>query len=334
MRGKTMKKTGKTTLGFLCASLLTFSSASAETVLRYAGTLPVTHHLSEAQKTFAALVAEKTNGELKIEVYPAGQLYKAHDIPTAVVTGAVDIGFNLTNVWTRDAVSDINDIPFLYRDANHAEQAWAPDGQLFDLYTKTLAARQMKPLGVMFFGSLFDISNNDKPLVKPEDFAGMKIRAYGALSSEAVRALGGSPTTMDPGEMYLGLQNGTIDGAITGLTSIDTRKLWEAGSHATIAQAAFGVFAVNMNLAKFNGLTENQQTALMESAREVFQTTADESARQDEQSLAFLQENIQVVVLDDEQKAAWAKILAPVVEGWQSRASDDEAAVIEWIRGL
>lgn len=118
-----MKNAGKTTLGFLCTSLLTFSSASAETVLRYAGTLPVTHHLSEAQKTFAALVAEKTNGELKIEVYPAGQLYKAHDIPTAVVTGAVDIGFNLTNVWTRDAVSDINDIPFLYRDANHAEQA-------------------------------------------------------------------------------------------------------------------------------------------------------------------------------------------------------------------
>lgn len=321
-------------LGILGAGLLAISPASAETVLRYAGTLPVTHHLSKAQQTFADLVAEKTNGELKVEIYPAGQLYKAHDIPTAVVTGAVDIGFNLTNVWTRDAVSDINDIPFLFRDADHAEAAWAPDGRLFDLYAKTLAARQMKPLGVMFFGSLFDISNNDKPLVTPQDFAGMKIRAYGALSSEAVRALGGSPATMDPGEMYLGLQNGTIDGAITGLTSIDTRKLWEAGSHATIAQAAFGVFAVNMNLTKFNGLTEDQQNALMEAAREVFRITADESARQDKESLAFLQKNIQVVVLDDKQKAAWAEILVPVVEGWQSRASEDEAAVIEWIRGL
>lgn len=321
-------------LGILGAGLLAISPASAETVLRYAGTLPVTHHLSKAQQTFADLVAEKTNGELKVEIYPAGQLYKAHDIPTAVVTGAVDIGFNLTNVWTRDAVSDINDIPFLFRDADHAEAAWAPDGRLFDLYARTLAARQMKPLGVMFFGSLFDISNNDKPLVTPQDFAGMKIRAYGALSSEAVRALGGSPATMDPGEMYLGLQNGTIDGAITGLTSIDTRKLWEAGSHATIAQAAFGVFAVNMNLTKFNGLTEDQQNALMEAAREVFRITADESARQDKESLAFLQKNIQVVVLDDKQKAAWAEILVPVVEGWQSRASEDEAAVIEWIRGL
>lgn len=323
-----------TMIGFGAAVFLAASPVTAETVLRYAGTLPVTHHLSEAQKTFADLVAEKTNGEIKVEVYPAGQLYKAHDIPTAVVTGAVDIGFNLTNVWTRDAISDINDVPFLFRDADHAKKAWALDGQLFSLYSETLAVRQMKPLGVMFFGSLFDISNRGRPLVSPEDFSGMKIRAYGALSSEAVRALGGSPTTLDPGEMYLGIQNGTIDGAITGLTSIDARKLWEAGNYATIAQAAFGVFAVNMNLSKFNSLTESQQTALIEASREVFQTTADESARQDEKSLTFLQEKIEVTVLDEEQKAKWAEILAPVVEGWQDRASENEAAVIEWIRGL
>lgn len=323
-----------TMIGLWVAALSAASPVGAETVLRYAGTLPVTHHLSEAQKTFADLVAEKTDGELKIEVYPAGQLYRAHDIPTAVVTGAIDIGFNLTNVWTSDPISDINDIPFLFRDADHAKAAWELDGQLFALYSETLATRQMKPLGVMFFGSLFDISNSGKPLVLPEDFAGMKIRAYGSLSSEAVRTLGGSPTTLDPGEMYLGLQNGTIDGAITGLTSIDARKLWEAGNYATIAQAAFGVFAVNMNLTKFNSLTEKQQIALMEASQEVFQITAEESARQDEKSLDFLQENIEVVVLNEEQKAKWAKILAPVVNGWQNRASESEAAVLEWIRGL
>lgn len=327
----------KSMFGLFSVAILAASPVTAisdETVLRYAGTLPVTHHLSEAQETFAALVAEKTNGELKVEVYPAGQLYKAHDIPTAVVTGSVDIGFNLTNVWTGDAISDVNDIPFLFRGADHAKEAWAPDGQLFALYSETLATRQMKTLGVMFFGSLFDISNRDRPLISPEDFAGMKIRAYGSLSSQAVRELGGSPTTLDPGEMYLGLQNGTIDGAITGLTSIDDRKLWEAGDYATIAQAAFGVFAVNMNLAEFNSLTERHQAALMEASQEVFQITADESARRDEESLTFLQENIEVVVLDDEQKAKWAEVLAPVVKGWQDRASEDEVAVIEWIRGL
>src|SRR5207248_739284 len=53
-------------------------------VLRYAGTLPVSHHISKGQEMFAHLVVEKTGGKVKVENYPAGQLYKAHDIPTAV----------------------------------------------------------------------------------------------------------------------------------------------------------------------------------------------------------------------------------------------------------
>lgn len=325
------------TTSFIAATVLVAGSlgaAQAETVLRYAGTLPVTHHLSKAQAMFAEMVEEKTDGTLKVEVYPAGQLYKAHDIPTAVVTGAVDIGFNLTNVWTKDAVSDINDLPFLYRDADHAAAAWAPDGQLFALYDETLQQRRMKPLGVMFFGSLFDIANNQRPLVEPEDFAGLKIRAYGALSSEAVRAMGGSPVTTDPGEMYLGIQNGTIDGAITGLTSIDKRKLWEAARHATIAQAAFGVFAVNMNLARFDALSDAHQSALSEAAAEVFEWTVAESARQDTASLDFLRERIDVVVLDAEQKATWAAELEGVADNWLERANEEERNILEWVRDL
>ncbi len=308
--------------------------SAQQVVLRYAGTLPVTHHLTKGQNMFASLVAEKTGGKVKIEVYPAGQLFKAHDIPAAVATGALDIGFNLTNVWTKDAISEINDVPFLFRDEAHAQKAWDPSGKLFATYSDTLVKRQMKPLGVMFFGSLFDISSRTKPIVNPGDFDKQKIRTYGALASEAIRALGGSPVTMDPGEMYLGLQNGTIDAAITGLTSIDKRKLWEAGKHATIANAAFGVFAVNMNLKKFNGLSKDHQAALLDSAKEVFLWSVKESAKEDVASLAFLKKNINVVVLSQEQKAVWVQRLAPVVKSWENRANADEKSLIGWIRGL
>ncbi len=316
-------------------SLLAVGVANAQqVVLKYAGTLPISHHLTKGQNMFASMVAEKTGGKVKVEVYPAGQLFKAHDIPAAVATGALDIGFNLTNVWTKDAISEINDVPFLFRDEKHAEKAWEPSGRLFAAYDATLSKRQMKPLGVMFFGSLFDISSRTKATIEPGDFNKQKIRTYGALASESIRALGGSPVTMDPGEMYLGLQNGTIDAAITGLTSIDKRKLWEAAKHATIANAAFGVFAVNMNLKKFNGLPKEHQTALMESAREVFLWSVKESAKEDAASLEFLKKNINVVVLSPDQKAVWVKRLAPVVSSWERRATADEKALLGWIRGL
>ena len=311
------------------------SSASAQEVtLRYAGTLPASHHMTDGQKLFAKLVAEKTGGQVKVEVYPSGQLYKAHDIPTAVASGALDIGDNLTNVWTADAISELNDLPFLFRDARHAAKAWEPGGQLFEAYTRKMAKRRMKPLGVMFFGSLFDFSMRDRALVKAEDFKGTKIRSYGALASESLRLLGASPVTMDPGEMYLAIQSGTIDGAITGVSSIDSRKLWEAGKETTVAQVAFGVFAMNMNLAKFNSLSEKNQKALLEAGKEAFLWSVDESIARDKKSTEFLRTKGNVTILTPEQKQKWAVILEPVYASWGKRADAEDMALVKWVKGL
>jgi TRAP-type C4-dicarboxylate transport system substrate-binding protein len=324
-------------IGLAIGAMTTWGAAPAfsqSIVLRYAGTLPVSHHISKGQEMFAKLVAEKTGGKVKIENYPAGQLYKAHDIPTAVVSGAVDIGDNLTNVWTKDAISEINDLPFLFRNAKHAGKAWDTEGQLFRTYSAKMATRQMKPLGVSFFGSLFDFALRTHQLKDVSDLKGLKIRSYGALASESLRMLGASPVTMDPGEMYLALQSGTIDGAITGVTSIDQRKLWEASKYAAIAHVTYGVFAINIGLSKFNRLAPDVQKALQEAGREVFLWSVDEAARQDAKSQDFISEKLEVIELTPEQKAQWGRILVPVIEGWMKRADDGEKALVASIRSL
>ena len=99
-------------LAFLVTLLPGVSTAiAADVTLRYAGTLPATHHNGEGQYMLAKRVQELTNGSVEIEVYPAGQLYKAREIPTAIVSGGADMGYNLTSVWSTDSVSEINDIP-------------------------------------------------------------------------------------------------------------------------------------------------------------------------------------------------------------------------------
>ena len=318
----------------IVAGLISEHALAQQIVLRYAGTLPVTHHISKGQEMFAKLVAEKSGGKVKIENYPAGQLYRAHDIPTAVVSGAVDIGDNLTNVWTKDAISEINDVPFLFRDSKHAGKAWDSEGQLFKAYSAKMATRQMKPLGISFFGSLFDFALRTHQLREAGDFKGLKIRSYGALASESLRTLGASPVTMDPGEMYLALQSGTIDGVITGVTSIDQRKLWEASKYATIANVSYGVFSINMGLSKFNRLAPDVQKTLMDAGREVFLWSIDEAARQDAKSKDFISEKLTVTVLSPEKKAEWGKVLAPVVESWSKRADESERSLVVWIRSL
>lgn len=304
-------------------------------ILRYAGTLPITHHISKGQAMFAGLVGEKTGGRVKIETYPASQLYKAHDIVGAVISGAIDMGDNITAVWSKSPVADIMDLPFLIRDADHARKAWVHDGPLFKAYAADMEKKGMKTLHVMLFGSLFDFSNNGHQLRSPEDFKGMKIRSYGALAAEALRTLGASPVVLDPAEMYLALQRGTIDGLISGVTSIDQRKLWEVGKYATITSAGFAAFVVNMNAARYNALPEEAKRAIAAAGAEVQAWSVDESKRQDQISLNFIKEKgVRVYVLTPEDREVWGRALEPVTQAWLKRAGKEEREAVEWIRTL
>ena len=308
-------------------------SHSKKIVMKYSGSLPVTHHLTESQNLFAQKVKEKTNGEIEINIFPAAQLYQTKAVPSAVATGALEIGYNLFGVWTKDTISEINDVPFLITNYQQAGKAWDNNERLFKYYTKTMESRKLKPLGVVIFGSLFDLSSSKK-IANPDDFSGKKIRTYSALASESIRALGGSPVTMVPGEMYLGLQSGTVDSAITGLTSIHKRKLWEVGKYATIAGAGFGIFAVNMNLDLFNKLSKNHQKALMDSANEVLKWSITKAEEEDKKSLDFLKANIDVTILNQDQKKIWANKLEPVKQGWMKKASNEEQKLLSWVESL
>ena len=308
---------------------------AADVKLRYAGTLPVKHHNAEGQYMLAKRVKELTKGSVDIEVYPAGQLYKARQIPTAIVSGGAEMGYNLTSVWSTDPVSELNDVPFLFDDAQHAAKAWASDGKLFKAFSAEMEKRGMKTVHVMFYGSLFDFGNNKKQLAGSGDFDGMKIRGYGRLAAEGLRALGASPVVMSPGEMYLAIQRGTIDGAITGVTSLKSRKIWEVVKNATITGATFGVMAVNISKAKWDGLTPEQQKALMTAGEEVFKWSVETSAKRDKEATEFLKsKGVKTLVLSAADKTKWKELFAPAYKAWESRANDEQKALHAWVKSL
>jgi len=329
-----LRKSISSLLGLLAVFFLSLPGyATAETVLRYAGTLPTSHHNAEGQYMLSKRVKELTKGEVNIEVYPAGQLYKAREIPTAIVSGGADMGFNLTSVWSTDTVSEINDIPFLFKGHAHAAKAWAQDGELFKAFSEQMASRGMKTVHVMFFGSLFDFGNNKHALVNAADFKGMKIRGYGRLAAEGLRALGASPVVMSPGEMYLAIQRGTIDGAITGVTSLKSRKIWEVTKFSTITGATFGVMAVNISKAKWDALPDAHKEALLKAGEEVFKWSVDKSAERDKEALDFIAKNgVKTHVLTAEEKETWSKSFKPAYDAWEKRAGDKEKKLLEWVK--
>lgn len=320
-------------IAFAALSITLPHAHAAEVTLRYAGTQPTSHHNAEGQYMLAKRVKELTHGAVEIEVYPAGQLYKAREIPTAIVSGGADMGFNLTSVWSTDAVSEINDIPFLFKSYEHAAKAWAPDGELLKAFSAKMEQKGMKTIHVMFFGSLFDFGNNEHALVKTGDFKGMKIRGYGRLAAEGLRALGASPIVMSPGEMYLAIQRGTIDGVITGVSSLKSRKIWEVTKYATITGAAFGVMAVNISKTKWDSLSQEHKDALLKAGKEVFEWSVGVSAARDKEALDYIVEHgIKAHVLSAEEKEAWGKSFQPAYNAWLKRATDSEKKLLEWVK--
>ncbi len=63
--------------------------------------------------------------------------------------------------------------------------------------------------------------NNKRPLTKPDDFKGLKMRTFSKGDADTLRALGAAPTVMSSSEMYMALQRGTVDGATTGMPAAD-----------------------------------------------------------------------------------------------------------------
>lgn len=112
-----------------------------------------------------------------------------------------------------------------------------------------------KELGDWFEKVALKLNNKDKIKVASnyitEDFAGLKLRGYGELPSETIKALGASPVTMGSGEVYMAIQRGVVDGQTSGTTAMYDRKMFEVTKYLTITNHAYPEFILAMNEKSF-----------------------------------------------------------------------------------
>jgi len=110
--------------------------------------------------------------------------------------------------------------------------------------------------------------NNVRPLKRPEDFKGLKIRTFSKGSADTVTALGGTPAVMSSSEMYMALQRGTVDGATTGMPAAVSRKIFEVQKFMTIANYTTAQFFVQANMEWWDSLDGSQREVLLKAGRD------------------------------------------------------------------
>ena len=216
-----MIKKKKNTQGFrwlLCAvlSLFAFQPVSAQTYKKeYKLQVNVgpSYYWSLGAARFAELVKEKTQGQIKIKPYYGSSLLQGAQLKSTqmVAKGVIDCAFESTiNISPVIPQANVFHLPFFINTFENLDRMKA--GQSGKAVFEAMEQVGLTPLAWGENG-FRQITNSKKPLTKPEDFKGLRIRISGnALFMDIFRQLGADPVNMNWGDAQTAFQQGVVEG--------------------------------------------------------------------------------------------------------------------------
>ncbi len=208
------------------AAALISRPGQAQTRLRLAHTLQPTHSWNVAAEGFAKEVNERSGGRLAVQVFPGGQLGAGRQVLEGLQTGTVELTIvGSSDLNTFEPRFGIVEMPYAWMSR---EQAFtALEGPLGDALARLIEARGMTHLGLWENG-LRHVTNRRRPIEKPADLAGLKIRTPpDRVRVDTFRALGAEPAPLAFGELYAALQQGVFDAQENPLSIVFTSSFFE-----------------------------------------------------------------------------------------------------------
>ena len=324
-------------IGLSIAAIASFGaiSAQAETTIRVTLQISEKHSLGQNWIAFKKIVEEKSGGDLKVQLFPSAQLYKDKQVPEAVGSGAIEAGSAFLGRFAGSvpAVEVIN-VPFLFDTEAKLRKATATGSKIRNILdAAVLKETGAKVLWWQAFGRNIYLSKKD-PLRLPSDLKGKKVRTYGKILGWTVQALGGAPTLMSGSKQFLAYQQGAVDVGMTGVSTIETRKLYEVMKHATLSYDSAIEFVAVINNKFFNSLSEKNQKIILDAAIKVEKQLRDEVYADEDRLVNVVRPKINLIELTAAERAEWRKATLSVGDKFATERGAVAAAVIKIARGM
>ncbi|MBD1382894.1 TRAP transporter substrate-binding protein [Metabacillus arenae] len=273
--------------------------------------------VKDAMAKFGELLSEKTNGEVTVDYFPDSQLGGERELVELTQTGAVDLtkvsGSALESFSEKYSIFGL---PYLFDDKTHFYNVMDSD-IVQPIYNST---EKLGFVGLTYYDSgQRSFYTTNKPIEKPSDLKGMKIRVMQSQTAiKMVQLLGGSPTPMDSGEVYTSLQQGILDGAennefaLTEAGHAEVTKYYSYDEHTRVPDILI------INKETLDRLTEDQRQAVYEAAKEstefekvVFQKAIDEAREKSEKEFG--------VVFNQVDKKPFQEAVQPLHEEFKNK---------------
>jgi tripartite ATP-independent transporter DctP family solute receptor len=201
--------------------------AQEKIVLRMGHALADDHPESQAFFEFSKRVKEKTNGRVDVQVFNNAQLGNERDMLEGCQIGSVDMTKVISSVLTGFIPqTKVFDMPYLFRDRAHFHKfATGPVAAKFN--DELLPKAGFKGLALLDAG-IRGVYNTKRPINKPEDLKGLKIRVpESPVIIQTFNVLGANATPLPVGEIYNALQQGVIDAAENAPVFVNSQKHYE-----------------------------------------------------------------------------------------------------------
>lgn len=220
-----------------------------------------------AMDKFAELLKEKSGGKMTVKMYHAGTLGSQPDAIEQVRAGALEIGnFNLGPLGPIVPEANVVSLPFIFKDTDHMWRVL--DGKAGDIINEGMTKFGLVPLAWYDAGAR-SFYNSKKPITKPADVAGMKVRVMNNdLYSGMIAALGGNPSPMAFAEVYQSLKTGVVDGAENNYPSFESTGHFEVAPFYSNSQHLIIPETLCINADVYKSLSMEDQKILKEAAQE------------------------------------------------------------------
>jgi len=276
----------------------------------------------ESAAKFAELVKERTQGRINIKPYYALQLAAGQQINEYFITvkGVADFAQGSTINWS-PAVKELTifSMPFLFPNykALDAVQNGEPGKKIWNI-------SEEKGVVCLAWGEngFREVTNSKRPVRKPEDMEGLKLRVPGTpIFIETFRALGANPMAINWGEALTAFQQRTVDGQENPIVSmLIPYKLWEVHEHVTLWHYAIDPLLLGVNKETWSSFTPQDQEIITKAAQEAMawnKQAARKGLEDSTEAIEFLKsKGMQVVTLTPTEVEAFKAKVKPVYEKW------------------
>lgn len=277
----------------------------------------------QAAIKFAELVEQKTNGQIRVVIYPNGMLYNDGEEFDALKNGDVQmIAPTVSKVTKFVPAFQVLDLPFLFQTDEEVERILT--GPYGELLLDQLSSLNMK--GLAFWNNGFkQLLSKDELSFKAEDFEDLKVRAMPSkVLQMQYTLLGATPITVSFDEIYSELESKMIDAQENTISNFYSKGFYKLHKNLTITNHGILSYAVILNEDFYLSLPAELQKAIIESMNEATTWNFDHSQQINDANLKSLQSlaDVQIKMLSSEEKERLQALFEPVYTYYRDEVSE------------